>query len=136
MTNFVPNKLITVDDRKQKNRRKERDYEKLPNMTTNITTEILSSKKIYFDNLAEKVCHPKLSRKRYWSIFKSFTSWKKVAIIAALLINDHSGINFNEKSNHFKDFFANQCSLINNHNKLPLNRASTTISLLRSVNIK
>ena len=75
-TNFVPNKLITVDDRdhplvaekikkllkdesklyKQyiKNGRKEGDYDKLLNVTTNITTEISNSKKNYFDDLAEK----------------------------------------------------------------------------------
>ena len=84
-TNFVPNKLIIVDDRdppwvtenikkllkdisklyKQyvKNGRKEGDYEKILNMTTNIATEISNSRKNYFDNLAEKLCDPKLNRK-------------------------------------------------------------------------
>ena len=46
-----------------KNGRKEEDYEKLLNMTTNITTEISNNKKNYFDNLAEKLCDPKLNRK-------------------------------------------------------------------------
>ena len=99
--NFAPNKLITVDDRDPpwvtenikklledksklytqyiKNRRKEEDYEKFLNLTTNVTTEISNSKKNYFDNLAEKLCDPKLNRKAYWSILKSFINWKKVS---------------------------------------------------------
>ena len=34
------------------------------------------------------------------------------------------------------NFFANQCYLINNNSKLPLNRASFTTSILSSINIK
>ena len=50
------------------NGRKEGGSEKLLKMTTNITTEISNSKKNYFDNSAEKLCHPKLNRKAYWSV--------------------------------------------------------------------
>ena len=73
--NFVPNKLITVDDIKKllkdksrlyklyiKNGRKIGVYEKFLNMTNNITTEKSNSKKIYFDNLAKKLSDPKLNR--------------------------------------------------------------------------
>ena len=109
---------------------------KILNVTTNVTTEISNSKKNYFDNLAEKLCDPKLNRKAYWSILKSFINWKKVPIIPPLLINDHFVSNFNEKANYFNDFFVNQCSLINNHSKLPLNRASITTSFLSFVSIK
>ena len=38
-----------------KNGRKIGVFEKLLNMANNITTEISNSKKIYFDNLAEKL---------------------------------------------------------------------------------
>ena len=50
---------------------------------------------------------------------------KKVPIIPPLLIDDH-----------FDHSFANQCSLINNNSKFPLNRAYIMTSLLSSVNIK
>ena len=88
--NFVSNKLITVDERdppwvtekikkllkdKSKlyklciqNGRKIGVYEKLLNMTNNVTTEISNSKRTYFDNLAEKLSDPKLNRKAYWGI--------------------------------------------------------------------
>ena len=41
-----------------KNGRKVGVYEKLLNMTNNIATEISNSKKIYFENLAEKLSDP------------------------------------------------------------------------------
>ena len=77
--NFATNKLLTFDDRvtekineilkdKSKlyklyieNGRKTGIYEKLLNMTDNITTEIFNGKKIYFDNLAEKIIDLKLN---------------------------------------------------------------------------
>ena len=105
--NIVPNKLITGDERDPpwvtekiktllkdksklyklyiKNGRKIGVYEKFLNMTNNITTEILNSKKIYFDNLAGQLSDPKLNRKAYWDILKSFTNWIK---IPHLLIRD------------------------------------------------
>ena len=35
-------------------------------MTNNITTEISNIKKIYFDNLAERLSDPKLNWKAFW----------------------------------------------------------------------
>ena len=77
--NFATNKLLTFDDRvtekineilkdKSKlyklyieNGRKIGIYEKLLNMTDNITTEIFNGKKIYFDNLSERIIDLKLN---------------------------------------------------------------------------
>ena len=105
--NFVPNKLITVDDRHtpwmtekikkllkdksklyklySKNGRKIGVYEKLLNMTNKITTEISNSNKIYLDNLAVKLSDPKLNRKAHWGILKSFTNSKKFILFIILL---------------------------------------------------
>ena len=156
--NFVPNKLITVDDRdppwmtekikkllkdKSKlyklyieNGRKIGIYEKLLNMTNNITKEISNSKKIYFANLAKKLSDPKLMRKAYWGILKSFTNWKKNLIIPPLLINDQLATNFKEKTNNFNQYFSNQCPVIDNSSKLPMDQAPYTTSLLSSIDIK
>ena len=103
-----------------KNGRKIGVYEKLLNMTNNITTEISNSKKIYFDNLAEKLSDPKLNRNAYWGILKSFTNGEKIPIIPPLLINDQLVTNFNEKANNFNEYFSNQCSVIDNSSKLPM----------------
>ena len=81
-------------------------------MTNNITTEISNSKKIYFDNLAEKLSDPKLNRKAYRGILKSFTNWEKIPIIPLLLINGQFVTNSNEKANNFNQNFSNQCSVI------------------------
>ena len=105
-------------------------------MTNNITTEISNSKKIYFDNLAEKLSDPKLNRKAYWGILKSFTNWKKIPIIPPLLINDQLVTNFNKKANNFSKYFSNQCSAIDNSSKLQMEQAPYTTSLLSSVDIE
>ena len=105
-------------------------------MANNITTEISNSKKIYFDNLAEKLSDPKLNRKTYWGILKSFSHWKKVSIIPSLLINGQLVINFTEKANNFNMTFSDQCSVIRNSSKLPMDQALYTTSLLSSVDIK
>ena len=155
--NFVPNKLITVDDgdppwvtenikKLSKNKsklyklyiksgRKIGVYEKLLNMTNNITTEISNSKKNYFDNLAEKLSDLKLNR-GYWGILKSFTNWKKIPIIPPPLINNQLVTNFNKKANNFDKHFSNKCSVIDNSSKLPMDQAPYTTSLLSSVDIK
>ena len=105
-------------------------------MTNNITTEISNSKKIYFDNLAEKLSDSKLNQKAYQGILKYFTNWKKIPIIPLLLINDQIVTNFNEKANNFNKYFSNQCSVIDNSSKLPTDQAPYTTSLLSSIDIK
>ena len=85
--NFVSNKLITVDERDppwvtEKIKKLLKDKSKLYKLyikngrkigetfeyDQQLTTEISNSKKIYFDNLAEKLSDPKLNRKAYWGI--------------------------------------------------------------------
>ena len=104
-------------------------------MTNSITTVIWNIKNIYFDNLAEKLSDPKLNQKAYWGILKLFNNWKKIPIIPPLLINDQLVTNFNKKANNFNKIFSNQCSVIDNSSKLPMNQAPYTTSL-SSVDIK
>ena len=79
----------------------------LLNMTNNITTETLNSKKIYFDNLTKKLSDPKSNQKAYWGILKSSTNWKKNSIIPPLLVNNQLVTNFNKKANNFNEYFSN-----------------------------
>ena len=103
---------------------------------TNSITERSNSKKIYIGNLAKKLSDPKLNRKAYWGILKSFTNWKKIPIFPPLLINDQLVTNFNEKVNNFNQYFSNQCSVRDNSSKLPMEQAPYTTSLLSSADIK
>ena len=64
-------KRLVICSKRVKNGRKKGDYEKLSNMITKIIPEISHDEKILFDNLAEKLCDPKLNRKALWSILKS-----------------------------------------------------------------
>ena len=102
-------------------------------MTNNITTEISNTKKIYFDNLAEKLSDPKLNRKTYCDILKSFTNWKTIPIIPPLLINDQLVTSFNKRANNFN---SNHCSVTDSSSKLPIDQAPYTASLLSSIDIK
>ena len=119
-----------------KNGRKIGVHEKLLNMTNNKTTEISNGKKIYFDNLRKNLSDPKLNRKAYWGILKSFTNWKKIPIIPPLLINDQLVTNFNNKANNFDEHSSNQYSVIDNSSKLLTDQAAYTTSLLSSLDIK
>ena len=105
-------------------------------MTNNITTEISNGKKIYFDNLLEKLSDSKLNRRAYLGILKSFTNWKKIQIIPPLLINDQLVTNFNDRANNFDEYFSNQCSVIDNSSKLLTDQAPYTTSLLSSIDVK
>ena len=67
---------------------------------------------------------PTKSTKIYWSILKSF------------LIDKNSKTDFKKKAELFNSFFANQCSLINNSNQLPLTLSYKTnkrLSLIRVI---
>ena len=119
-----------------KNGRKIGVHDKLLNMINNKTTEISNGKKIYFDNLRKNLSDPKLNRKGYWGILKSFTNWKKIPIIPPLLINNQLVTNFNNKANNFDEHSLNQYSVIDNSSKLLTDQAAYTTSLLSSLDIK
>ena len=100
--NFVPNKLITVDNRNPPwvterikkllidksilyklyiiNGKKIGVYEKLLNMTNNMTTETSNNKKIYFDNLAEKLSEPKLNLRLIGASLSFLPTGKKLQL--------------------------------------------------------
>ena len=60
----------------------------------------------------------------------------KISIIPPLLINDQLVTNINEKVNNFNENVSNQCSVIDNSSKLPMDQAPYTTSLLSFVDIK
>ena len=55
--------------------------------------------------------------KTYWSILKTFYNGKKVPIISPLLINDKLISDFEVKANHFNNFFASQCTPLDDSSK-------------------
>ena len=95
-TNYIPNKLITIDDKDPpwmndeiRNKIKKRDlfYQQLKKYKLNLTysnimneltlelSSIISQRKDnYYLQLAKKVNDPQTNAKTYWSILKTFTT--------------------------------------------------------------
>ena len=55
---------------------------------------------------------------------------KKVPIIPPLLINNEIISDFEAKANHFNNFFASQCTPLNNNSKIPENQTYKTYTKL------
>ena len=84
-----------------------------------------SKEHYYYDCLAKKSNNPKTSPKTYWVIMKTFYNGKKIPLIPPLLINDKLESDFEKKANHFNEFFASKCTLLNNGSTLPHSLSNT-----------
>ena len=73
----------------------------------------------YYFKLANKLSSKKLNQICYWSVLKSFANGKKIPCIPPIIHSDNFITDFREKSELFKTFFAQQCSLIENSRTLP-----------------
>ena len=61
---------------------------------------------------------------------------KKILIIPPLLINDKLISDFKVKANYFNDFFASQCTPLNNNSKTPETQSYVTNTKLPSVKFR
>ena len=126
-SNYIPNKLITVDDKdppwmneniKKKimakkytcksfnaNKKNYDAYLKLQTITTELSEMILKRKEDYYRLLSDKLNDRHISAKSYWSILKTLHNGKKIPSIPPVLINNKVISNFKEKANHFNAFF-------------------------------
>ena len=73
---------------------------------------------------------PTISAKAYWSILKTFLNNKKIPCIPPIHHNNNYITDFKEKAQIFNDFFAKQCTLVENSSKLPTNSFKRTNNLL------
>ena len=93
-------KILCLDERKHKNKdqrkntfqqkhigngRLESDFILLEKLITGLNDLILSTKTLYYENLAKKLKNSLLQRKAYWSILKTFYNGKKIPQIPPLL---------------------------------------------------
>ena len=139
-SNYIPNKLITVDDKdppwmneyiKKKildkkiacksfntNNKNYDAYLKLQTISTELSEMILKRKNDYHRQLSDKLNDPETSAKAYWSILKTLYNGKKIPLIPPILVNNKLISNFKEKANYFNDFFASQCTPISNDSAL------------------
>ena len=76
---------------------------------------------------------PTISPKAYWSILKTFLNNKKIPCISPIYHNNNYITNFKKKAQIFNDFFAKQCTLVENSSKLPTNSFKRTNNLLSTI---
>ena len=106
-TNYVSNKVITVDDKDppwmtdfikskiewrnniyktfQNSSKNLAEYNILQQAISEVSDLIYEKKNDYYNALAKKLSDPKTSSKTYWSILKTFYNTKKVPIIPPIL---------------------------------------------------
>ena len=140
-SNYIPNKLITVDEKyppwmnktiKKKimakkyacksfnaNKKNYDAYLKLQTISTELSEMILKRKEGYYRLLSDKLNDPHTSAKSYWSIVKNMYNGKKIPLIPPILISNRLISNLKEKANHFNAFFASQCIPVLNNSILP-----------------
>ena len=69
--------------------------------------------------MSNKLNDPLGTPKTYWSILNRLLNNRKIHAIPFLLVNGDIITNLSEKADLFNKFFADQCTHLNNSNKLP-----------------
>ena len=156
MNNYIPNKVISFDDRDApwitntikkkilfknsllrnylKNGKTLNDFSKVEYARNELITLIEEGKKVHYDRINAKLRDPNTSSKTYWSILKSLFSDRKLPIIPPILSNNNFVTDFHAKANIFNQFFAEQCTVINNSSVLPNQLPSILRNDLRYLN--
>ena len=102
-------------------------------LQTKLSSLVEESKNQYYTRLSHKLLDPKTSQKSYWSILKTFLNNKKIPCIPALLHQAKYVTDLKEKANIFNNFFANQCSIVNNNSELPVTLTRKTHESLSTI---
>ena len=140
-SNYIPNKVITNDDKDPpwmndeiENKVKKRDifYQKLKKYKLNLTnfdvinelaselSSIISQRREeYSFQLAQKLNDPRTNPKTYWSILKTISNGRKIPVIPPLLNDVRLISDFKEKANRSNELFSRQCTLLNNGKECP-----------------
>ena len=142
MSNNIPNKVITVNDKDapwvtpevktalRKNIRTHAKWKKngsLPQnravvqLVQNETHSIIErAKKAYVDNLCTKLCNPNSSPNVFWSAFNRLVNNKKLVNIPPLIEGVSTFVtNFQDKADIFNTYFATICRPLDNGSVLP-----------------
>ena len=74
---------------------------------------------------------PTTSPKAYWSILKTVLNSKKIACIPPIYHNNNYITDFKEKAQIFNNFFAKQCTLVENSSKLSTDSSKEHIAFFQ-----
>ena len=89
------------------------------NLQNHLNQSIQIAKQNYVNKIAQKLGDPNTSSKCYWSLLKTLLNGKKIPCIPPLFHVDKFIVDFQEKSEIFNSFFADQCPPISNGSTLP-----------------
>ena len=95
-----------------------------------LTATIELSKEKFYSRISNKLMDPTTSPKAYWSILKTYLNNKKIPCISPIYHNNNYITDFKEKAQIFNNFFAKQCTLVENTSKLPTDSFKITNNLL------
>ena len=148
LCNFIPHETVTYNDRdplwinskikgliQEKNIAKKCYFEnnkdiqlfrRFQCMQNLLTATIEKSKEQFYSRILTKLMYPTISLEAYWSILKTFLNNKKIPCIPPIYHNSNYITGFKEKAQTFNDFFAKQCTLVENSSKLPTNSFKRT----------
>ena len=124
-SNYIPNKLITVDDKdppwmnesiKKKimakkhacksfnaNKKNYDAYLKLQTISTELSEMILKRKEDYYCVLSHKLNDPHTKAKSYWSILKTLYNGKKIQLIPPISHLFMDGVQLPQGDSHFEE---------------------------------
>ena len=153
--NFIPHETVTCDERDhpwvtskikgliQKRNIVKRCYfqnnediqlfRRFRNIQKLLTATIEKSKKYYYTRISTKLMDPTTSPKAYWSLLKTVLNNKKIPCIPPIYHNNNYITDFKEKAQIFNNFFAKQCTLVENSSKLPTDSSKRTNKLLSTI---
>ena len=136
----IPNKIVTCHDRdapwitpqvKTAIKRNNRVYSKWnkggrkpegrPKVVEvqKVTNEFIrEAKNTYHEKLGNLLSDPSTGQKHFWSAFKKLSNKKKTTNIPPIIENVYIS-NFSQKASLFNEYFADQCTIIDNGSVLP-----------------
>ena len=135
MNSFIKNLIRAKDNVYKKFVRKSNNMYHLcafNNLQNHLNQSIQIAKQNYVKKIAERLGDPNTSSKFYWLLLKTLLNGKKIPCIPPLFHGDKCIVDFQEKSEIFNSFFADQCSPISNGSVLPSELPLRTDSSLPS----
>ena len=141
MSNYVPNKVITVCPREpewfnsnikkvlrkqnkvfkryKNNGYKNEDKVVVDRLRNECQEAIVNAKEKYLEELGSKLADPNTGQKSYWKIMNKFLNKCKIPRIPPLFVQGKFITNCKEKALIFNDYFSSQCTQIVNNSVLP-----------------
>ena len=98
-----------------------------------LTAKIEKSKEQYYTRISTKLIDPTTSLKACWSILKTVLNNQKIPCIPPIYHTNNYITDFKEKTQIFNNFFAKQCTLVENTTKLPIGSSKRTNNLLSAI---